>query len=108
MSVEFEWDEGNLRHILQDHPERENTVVEIESIFTDPYFEVVFDRLDPNTQEPRYCGVGRGTSGKEKYVVFVVRNGKFRPITCRRAQAKQRKAYYEIVNSTSSQKTGGN
>lgn len=102
MRVEFEWDEGNLQHIIHDHPERENTVAEVESIFTDPYFKAVFDRPDPVSQEPRYCGVGRGTTGKEKYVVFVVRNGKIRPITCHRAKVKQRKAYYEIVNSASS------
>ncbi|MCF0050940.1 hypothetical protein LXM25_12780 [Dyadobacter sp. LJ53] len=34
---QFEWDSHNIRHILEDYPERENTISEVESIFADRY-----------------------------------------------------------------------
>lgn len=95
--IEFEWDEGNLQHIILDHPERGNTVEEVESIVTDPYFRGIANRVDDVSQEQRYGGVGIGTQGIEKYVAYVIRNGKIRPITCYPAKPKQRQKYYEFI-----------
>jgi len=94
--IEFEWDVGNTKHILNDHPERENTIEEVESIFYDPHFIIAFNRVDENG-ENRYCGVGIGNDKHEKFVVFIVRAGKIRPISCRRANKKDRIRYYENI-----------
>ncbi len=111
MNVLVEWDEGNTKHVLVDHPERGNTIEEVESILQEPNRITKFDRLDSKTGEPRYFTLGVGTEGIVKYVAFVVRNGKIRPITCHQASKKQR-AYYERANTTSSGETekgsGGN
>lgn len=38
MTLVFQWDTGNTRHIVNDYPERENTTGELESVFFDPNF----------------------------------------------------------------------
>lgn len=101
MKEEFQWDEGNITHVVGDHPERDNTREEVESIFQDPKRQIRFDRLDPKTGEKRFFVLGIGTEGLLKYVAFVVRNGKIRPITCYRA-TKKNQADYERANTTSS------
>jgi uncharacterized DUF497 family protein len=93
----FDWDEGNTKHVVYDHPERGNTQEEVESLFYDPFFRPTPDRTG-KYGEQEFSGVAIGTEGIEKHVVFVVRNGKIRPITCRRATRKQRVAYHEIVS----------
>lgn len=107
MKLEFEWDEGNLQHIILDYPERANTVEEIESIFGDRYFRPIANRVDVNSDEQRYGGVGVGTQGIEKYVAYVVRNGKISPITCYTAKRKQRLKYHEIIEQERALTSGG-
>ncbi len=87
-----------MKHVLSDHPERENTVEEVESVFLDPHFRAVPDRTDG--EEQQYSGVGVGNDGLAKHVVFVIRNGQIRPITCRPASRKQRGKYEELRNQT--------
>lgn len=101
---EFIWDEGNIKHIILDYPGRNNTVTEVEHIFTDIDFTGDFDRLDPKTGEPRYWGMGLGTENVIKYVVYVVRNGKIRPVTCYTAKRKQRDLYHEQANTSRGEK----
>ena len=96
--MEFQWDSGNMKHVLSDHPERDNTVEEVESVFRDPYFKAVPDRVDSGEQQ--YSGVGIGNEGVAKHVVFVIRNGQIRPVTCRPASRKQRSKYEELRNQT--------
>ncbi len=98
----FDWDNGNLKHVVHDYPERGNAPEEIESLFDDPYFRPTADRID-QYGEQQFSGVAVGTEGIEKHVVYVVRNGKIRPITCRRATRKQRARYYEIASEISQQ-----
>lgn len=98
----FQWDEHNTKHVIHDHPERGNTVAEVESLFSDEFFLPVPDRIS-KYGEQEYSGVAVGNEGIEKHVVYVIRNGEFRPVTCRRASRKQRAAYYEIVNEGNSQ-----
>jgi len=62
--IDFEWDDGNIKHIIKDHPERENTIEEVESIFHDPHFIIAFNRTDENGEE-RYSGVGVGSDKSE-------------------------------------------
>lgn len=94
--LEFEWDNGNMKHIIEDHPERENTIEEIESVFHDPNFIIASDCIDENGEE-RYIGVGIGNDKEEKFVIFIIRNCKIRPISCRRANKKDRVRYYENI-----------
>lgn len=96
-NIEFEWDRGNLNHIMNDHPERQNTAEEVESVFLDPNFVSDLNKIDTNTGEQRYCGVGIGNDKDEKFVIFVIREGKIRPISCRRANKNDRIKYYENI-----------
>ena len=105
MKDEFDWNEGNIRHIVHDHPERGNTVEEVESLFDDEYFIGGFDRDDPLTGEQRYWGIGIGTQGIVKYVVYVDRNDKIRPITCHTAKRNQRQFYHEQAEAKRAQQT---
>ena len=94
--MKFDWDEGNINHILYDNPERNNTIDEVEIIFFDLYFFAEESRLESNGEQ-RYRGIGIGKDGIEKFVVFVIRFGKIRPISFRRANFKEKqKYYYEI------------
>ncbi len=97
MSDRFDWDVANIKHILEDHPERNNTVKEVESVFKDENFVISLNKFDELFGEQRYGGVGVGTSGDEKFVVFVLRGDKIRPISCRRANKKERVKYYESI-----------
>lgn len=44
--IKFQWDEGNLQHIVYAYPERGNTVEEVESVFIDLGFKPAADRVD--------------------------------------------------------------
>ncbi|AQG80638.1 BrnT family toxin [Spirosoma montaniterrae] len=99
----FQWDAGNIRHIVNDHPERDNTITEVESLFEDPYFRPLPDRVDRYNGEQQFSGVAIGNEGIEKHVVYVIRNGQIRPITCRRATRKQREQYHVILNKIKQQ-----
>jgi uncharacterized DUF497 family protein len=94
MSIEFQWDNGNLKHVIEDYPIRENTLLEVESLFLDNNFIAVPDRID-KFGEQQYHGVGTSKENRILYVVFVIRNDKIRPISCRPASQKERKKYYE-------------
>ena len=96
MALNFEWDMGNLKHIIDDHLKRENTVEEVESVFNDENFISAPDKIDEHGEQ-RYSGVGVGNDKDEKFVIFVVRNGSIRPISCRRANKKDRIKYYENI-----------
>lgn len=89
---EFQWDTGNIKHIIQDYPERNNTTQEVESVFDDPKFQPVPDRVD-SRGEQQYSGVGRSNQNRLLFVAFSVRNGQIRPISCRPAGRKARNNY---------------
>jgi len=44
---EFQWDAGNIKHIIQDYPDRDNSTNEVESIFTDIYAEIKNVKIQP-------------------------------------------------------------
>jgi uncharacterized DUF497 family protein len=93
--IKFEWDAGNLKHIMEDYPERKNTVEEIENIFADPYFTIESDKFV--NDEQRFIGVGKGINEILKVVVFIIKNDAIRPISCWVAKQKFKNYYYENV-----------
>lgn len=96
MAYKFEWDMGNIDHIINGHPERGNTVEEVESVFSDPNLIISANKIDEHGEQ-RYSGLGVGNDKDEKFVIFVLRNNKIRPVSCRRANKKERIKYYEDI-----------
>ena len=90
--LEFQWDSGNINHIIQDYPERANTIEEVQSVFTDPNFLPTPDRVD-GRGEQQYSGVGLSNQNRLLFVAFSLRNGQIRPISCRPANRKERERY---------------
>ena len=99
MPLPFQWDNGNTRHVIDDYPERGNSTDEIESLFADPFFAPLPDRVD-SRGEQQYNAVGDSNQNRLLYVVFSVRNGYIRPISCRPASRKERDRYVEITQRT--------
>ena len=96
---EFQWDSGNIKHIIQDYPERENTIEEVESVFADPNFRPVPDRVD-SRGEQQYSGVGLSNQNQLLFVAFTIRNGHIRPFSCRPAGFKSRNQYAQDSKKT--------
>ena len=96
---EFQWDSGNIKHVIQDYPERANSIEEVESLFNDPNFQPVPDRID-SRGEQQYSGVGRSNQNRLLFVAFSVRNGQIRPISCRPAGRKARDNYAQDDEKT--------
>jgi uncharacterized DUF497 family protein len=89
----FEWDEGNREHVLADHPERGNTIEEVESVFYDPWLTLKLNRIV--NEEERFMAVGEGAGGTIRVVVFIFQNDLIRPISCWEANKKVKSQYYE-------------
>lgn len=89
---EFQWDSANIKHVIQDYPERANTIEEVESVFNDPNFRPLPDRVG-SQGEQQYSGVGRSNQNRLLFVAFVVRKGQIRPFSCRPAGRKARNNY---------------
>lgn len=90
---EFEGDEGNLIHVLKDHPERGNTVEEVESVFADTWVIIRLDKIVK--EEKRFLALGEGVSGQIKVVIFVFQNDRIRPISCWEAKKKLMIHYHD-------------
>jgi uncharacterized DUF497 family protein len=101
--MEFQWETGNLKHIMEDYPDRGNSVEEVESVFSDPYFDIKPSRTEADG-EPRFQGTGIGLSGTVRSVIFVFRDNQIRPISCWPSNRRARKSYYESIR----QKEDGN
>lgn len=93
--MQFQWDNGNTRHLIIEYPERGNTTSEIESLFADPCFDALPDRVD-NRGEQQYHALGRSNQNRLLYVIFSIRNGQIRPISCRPVSRKERDRYAQI------------
>jgi uncharacterized DUF497 family protein len=91
----FQWDNANRKHAIYDHPERDNTQDEIESLFDDPAF-VAMDDPKHSNDEKRYNAVARSNQNRILFVVYVVRDGYIRPISCRPANQNERNEYGQI------------
>lgn len=90
--LEFEFDEGNTRHLFTDHPERYLDIVSVTSVFDDTYRLTGFDKISNRGEEEYFC-YGTNNQSIVMHVIFVVRNGKIRPFHCRPASKKERKMY---------------
>lgn len=93
---EFQWDDANRTHVLEHYPDRANTIDEVESLFNDPAFAPLPDRVD-SYGEQRYKVVACSNRNRIMYVAFSVRNGQIRPISCRPASRKERERYAQIT-----------
>ncbi|AUD05539.1 BrnT family toxin [Spirosoma pollinicola] len=97
--ISFQWDTGNVQHIISDYPTRGNTTNEVESLFTDPALASLPDRVD-SKGEQRYKAVGCSNLNRILYVAFSYRNGQVRPISCRPASRKERERYAQIIQDS--------
>ena len=93
---DFQWDKGNETHIIDQYPIRANTIDEIESLFDDPAFAPLPDRID-QYGEQRYKAIAQSNPNRILYVAFSIRNGQIRPISCRPASQKERERYAQIT-----------
>lgn len=94
--LEFQWDMGNERHIIDDYPLRANTVEEVESLFYDPA-PLALPDLEHSGQEERFKLVATSNQNRILLVVYVIRNGQIRPISCRPASQNERNRYAQIT-----------
>lgn len=91
---EFEWDEGNryknaIKHSI--------TTEEIESIFRLGLALPLGIQISPQVNEQRLGIVGPSVYGKFHQVAFVLREGKVRVISARRAHKKEVEQYEKIL-----------
>lgn len=93
---DFQWDKGNENHIINQYPVRANTIDEVESLF---YDSIPLALLDPehSGQEERFKLVARSNQNRILLVVYVIRNGQIRPISCRPASQNERNRYAQIT-----------
>lgn len=95
MKLPFQWDDANTQHVIEDYPERENTVEEVESVFDDPNLVIVPDRISKRGEQ-EYSGVGYSNKNVIRFLAFTLRNNEIRVFSCRIANKKERAKYYEI------------
>ena len=93
---EFQWDMGNEGHVINDYPQRANTIEEVESLFYDPA-PLALPDPEHGGQEERFKLVARSNQNRILFVVYVIRNGQIRPISCRPASRKERNRYAQIT-----------
>jgi uncharacterized DUF497 family protein len=96
---DFQWDIANIKHIIQDYPERGNSIEEVESVFADLFFSPTPDRVD-SRGEQQYSGVGISNQNRLLFVAFSYRNGQIRPFSCRLASRKSRNQYDQDSQKT--------
>ena len=97
--IDFQWDMGNKSHIIDDYPSRANTIEEVESLFYDPA-PLALPDPEHSDQEERFKLVARSNQNRVLLVVYVIRNGQIRPISCRPASQNERNRYAQITPKT--------
>ncbi len=93
---DFQWDMGNEGHIIDDYPLRANTIEEVESLFYDPAPLALPDPKHSG-QEERFKLVATSNQNRILLVVYVIRNGQIRPISCRPASQNERNRYAQVT-----------
>ena len=88
----FQWDQGNLTKSAGKHGVTPEEAEEI--FFRAPWF---IDDTRPEDNEPRWAAIGHSERGRALRMLFTVRAGKIRPISCRPASRKERKAYEKAL-----------
>lgn len=97
--LDFQWDMGNEKHIIDDYPLRANTIEEVESLFYDPIPLALLD-LEHSDKEERFKLVARSNQNRILLVVYVIREGQIRPISCRPASQNERNRYAQIIQKS--------
>jgi len=97
--IEFQWDMGNQSHIIDEYLSRANTIDEVESLFYDPA-PLALPDPEHSDQEERFKLVARSNQNRVLLVVYVIRNGQIRPISCRPANQNERNRYAQITQKT--------
>ncbi len=91
--LRFEWDRGNVGHLLSDHPERQLSLAELESAYQDPFL------LKTETEQPyepaRYICVGRANTRRLLVMIVIFSSATIRIISAREANAKFTTLYNE-------------
>jgi len=98
----FQWDDGNRKHAIDAHPERNNTQDEIESLFDDRAFIAASDPKHSESEE-RFNAVAKSNQSRILFVVYVIRDGYIRPISCRPANRNEREDYDRISQQEATQ-----
>jgi uncharacterized protein len=89
--MEFEWDGSKAAVNRRKH---KVSFEEATAVFRDPFL-ATFPDVTHSDAEPRYVSVGTSASGSVLVVVHTDRGGRVRIISCRKATARERKAYEE-------------
>ena len=88
----FQWDRGNVTKNAKHGVRKE----EVEEVFQNPF--VLAGRiLEPYHPENRWIMFGETLKGRRLTLIFTVRDGLIRPISCR-SMRKEEGKYYEEVN----------
>ncbi len=94
--LEFQWDMGNESHVIDDYPHRHNTIEEVESLFYDSA-PLALPDPEHSGHEERFKLVARSNRNRILLVVYVIRNGQIRPISCRPASQNERNRYAQVT-----------
>ena len=88
---EFHWDANNLKKLKK----HEVTQEDVESVFYDSFLFMgkIVEPPDKNWNEDRYAILGRNKNNRTLAVVWTVRDGRVRPITCRGMRENEKKSY---------------
>lgn len=87
------WDEGNINKSFAKH---HVTDEEVEEIFMTGLAVAIGVQVEPIVTEERVAVVGPTSERKMITVVFTLRDGRVRPISCRPANRKERKLYETV------------
>lgn len=90
---EFEWDKGNSTKSGSKHGVATD---EVESVFAAKLGVPIGRQVSPAVDEERLCIIGPSKTGRLLSVVFTLREGRVRPISCRVASRKERRLYEEV------------
>lgn len=94
MTLDFEWDDNKNKTNIKKHQIRFEAAIEI---FKKPVFTWLDTRYDYG--EVRKISVGELSELAIITVVYTERNNKYRIISVRKANFKERKTYYEYIKS---------
>lgn len=87
--MEFEWDRDKAQSNLEKHGV---SFAEAMTVFGDA-LEVTIPDPDHSKEEARFLSLGRSQQGRLLVVSYTEREGRFRLISARRAEPKERKTY---------------
>lgn len=96
----FHWDLHNIKHCIEDYPDRNNDQEEIESVFYDQFRIEYYDQIGRFGNDEYIC-IGKSNLDRVLYIAFEIVDGKIRPFTCI-PNNKNAKKLYESNKETRS------